>query len=310
LSQKAPARRPLTRSAASWRLGGQWDIVACMDPVVARNRSAWEQASHKHVHEYQELLAEATARQSLAACELDVLGPLLRSAPAVVHLQSGHGLDDVDLVAAGARHAVGVDFSEVAAAAAQRRARELAVPCLYVAAEVPCVPLADECADIVYTGKGALIWMPDLDGWAREVARLLRPAGHLFIYEAHPMVPLWTWDEDEARIRPDRSYFTRSHRNDTYPARGATEWQWTLAEVIMAVIAAGLELRHVAEHPEPFWRPRGVTAAAWDGQLPNTYSLLAQRPVNRRQGPMPRPARVGCGSRWRGDASGLEPALP
>jgi hypothetical protein len=46
----------------------------------------------------------------------------------------------------------------------------------------------------VYTGKGALIWMSDLASWAREVARLLRPAGHLFIHDAHPTVPLWTWD--------------------------------------------------------------------------------------------------------------------
>ena len=183
----------------------------------------------------------------------------------------------MDIVAAGARRSVGVDFSEVAAAAAQRRVLELAVHCRYVVGQVPAVPLQDQCADLVYTGKGALIWMPDLDAWARTVARLLRPAGHLFSYEAHPMVPLWTWDEDEARIRQDRSYFARSHHNDTYPARGATEWQWTLGQVITAIIAAGLEIRHVTEHPEPFWQPHGVTAAAWRGQLPNTYSLLARR---------------------------------
>jgi ubiquinone/menaquinone biosynthesis C-methylase UbiE len=174
--------------------------------------------------------------------ELELLRPLLASAPVVVHLQSGHGLDDLDLVAAGTRRAVGIDFSEVAAAAAQRRALGLAVRCRYVVAQVPAVPLRDQCADLVYTGKGALIWMPDLDSWARTVARLLRPAGHLLIYEAHPMVPLWTWDEDKT-----------------------------------AVIAAGLEIRHVAEHPEPFWQRHGVTAAAWHDRLPNTYSLLAQR---------------------------------
>jgi len=36
----------------------------------------------------------------------------------VVHLQSGHGLDDIALVAAGAHSVTGVDFSEVAATAA------------------------------------------------------------------------------------------------------------------------------------------------------------------------------------------------
>src|SRR5215510_7732999 len=130
-----------------------------MQPDIQRNRAAWEAASEKHVREYQELLDRARNHTSLAACELDVLQPLLRSAPRVVHLQSGHGLDDIDLAAAGARCVVGVDFSEVAVTAARRRARELAAPCHYVVAEVPGVPLLSRCADLVYTGKGALIWI-------------------------------------------------------------------------------------------------------------------------------------------------------
>jgi hypothetical protein len=129
----------------------------------------------------------------------------------------------------------------------------------------------------VYTGKGALIWMSDLTAWAMDVARLLRPAGHLFVYEAHPMVPLWSWDEDQLRIRTDRSYFSRSHENDTFPAGGATEWQRTLGQIITAVVSAGLEVLHVGEHAEPFWRPDGIEAAAWQGRLPNTFTLLARR---------------------------------
>ena len=248
-----------------------------MDPDVKLNRMAWEAASEKHVREYQDHLLQATRHTSLFERELDLLRPLLRSSPAVVHLQSGNGLDDIDLVAAGAQSVVGVDFSEVAATSAQGRAVELAVACRYVVAEVPEVPLSDECADLVYTGKGALIWMRDLDAWARDAARLLRPSGHLFIYEAHPAVPLWTWDHDEPRIRPDRSYFGHCHVNDTFPAGGAVEWQWTLGAIINAVISAGLEVLHVAEYAEPFWQPKDVAAAAWRGQLPNSFTLVARR---------------------------------
>jgi SAM-dependent methyltransferase len=245
---------------------------------VESNRIAWETASQMHVDEYDELLDEARTRSSLFPCELELLRPLLASKPEVVHLQSGHGLDDIALVAEGARSVVGVDFSTVAATAAQRRADELGVNCRYVVAELPGAPLPDGCADLVYTGKGALIWMPDLDAWAADVVRLLKPGGHLFVFEGHPMVPLWAWDEDEPRIRPDRGYFERSHVNDTFPANGAVEWQRTLAEIITTVLGAGLELRHVAEHPEPFWRWGDLDAAAWRGQLPNTFSLLARRP--------------------------------
>jgi SAM-dependent methyltransferase len=242
------------------------------------NRAAWEKASEKHLREYADLLREAAAHTSLLDREKEVLGPLLSAGPAVVHLQSGHGLDDIDLVAAGARSVVGVDFSAVATSAAQRRAVELGVACRYVTAALPGAPLRPGSFDLVYTGKGALIWMRDLAAWAADVARLLRPGGHLYVYEGHPAVPLWTWDPDRPRIRPDRSYFGRSHVNDTYPANGAVEWQWTLGEIVTAVIRAGLAVRFLAEYPEPFWRMGGVSAAAWEGRLPNTFALLAGRP--------------------------------
>jgi hypothetical protein len=55
------------------------------------------------------------------------------------------------------------------------------------------------------------------------------------------------------------------------------EWQATLSEIITAVLGAGLELRHVAEHAEPFWWWDGLDAAAWRGRLPNSFTLLARK---------------------------------
>ena len=103
-----------------------------MESGSRQNRIAWEAASEKHVREYRELLAQARDESSLSANELDLLRPLLVPSPAVVHLQSGHGLDDIALVKAGASQVVGVDFSQVAATAAQRRADELGAACRYV----------------------------------------------------------------------------------------------------------------------------------------------------------------------------------
>ena len=248
-----------------------------MEPQVDANRQVWESASEKHVREYDDLLAEARAGGSLVASELRLLAPILAAAPEVVHLQSGQGLDDVDLVRHGARSVVGVDYSLVATGAAQRRADELGLPIRYVNAEVPARVLDDACADLVYTGKGALIWMVDLDAWARDIVRLLRPGGHLFVHEAHPLVPVWSWDTDEARVRPDRGYFASSHVNDSFPAGGAVEWQRTLGQIVTTVVSAGLEVLGLEEYPDPFWRPGDLVAAAWNGQLPNSFALLARR---------------------------------
>jgi hypothetical protein len=119
--------------------------------------------------------------------------------------------------------------------------------------------------------------MPDLQAWARDVARLLKPSGELFVFEEHPAAALWTWDPDEVRIRPDRSYFARSHVNDSFPGGGATQSQWTIGELVTALGEVGLRIVHLSEHPGPFWRMSGVSADVWSGRLPNSFALLARR---------------------------------
>jgi SAM-dependent methyltransferase len=242
--------------------------------VHSNTQQAWESASQKHIREYYELLNEAKDAR-LLPLEERVLRDIVVGAD-VVHPMSGHGIDDVALIHLGARSVTGVDYSPTAVSAAQRRADDLGVKCRYVTATLPASGLNNDSADLVYTGKGALIWVDDLEAWLTEMRRLLRSGGYLFIYEAHPLTPLWSWDRNKIEVRSDRGYFARSHVNDSFPAGGAVEYQRTFSETIMTVTGAGFEILHLDEHPEPFWRPDGVDAAAWNGQVPNAFSLLAR----------------------------------
>ena len=271
-ARAAPDAAGLTSD--DWR-----STIRTVDSATRANRRAWDAASSKYVREYAETLAAAASGSSLLDTERVLLRDVLKASPRVVHLQSGNGTDDVTLVRAGARSVVGVDFSEVAVHAGQRRATDIGVPCRYVVAVLPGAPLATASADLVDTGKAALIWMPDLARWAQVVARLLKPSGHLFVYEEHPAAPRWSWDADEPRIRADRSYFVASHVDDVFPGGGATRWQWSLGAVVTTVAEAGLQIVHLGEHAEPFWRMGGVSAAAWMGRLPNSFALMARRPT-------------------------------
>lgn len=252
------------------------------------NRRAWDLASQKYVVERDATFALAQ-RGTLLPVELDLLGPVLDAGPAVVHLQSGNGTDDFGLVAAGASQVIGADFSAVAASAAAERARSGGVAATYVVGDVHQVPLRDGSADLVYTGKGALMWLTDLGAWATEAARVLRPGGTCFIYEAHPAAALWTRDPDVARLDPLADYFGGTRANTTFPASAierfgggaappAIEHQWPLSAIVGALLGAGFDLRHLGEHPEPFWRPADeAPVAAWSGALPNAVSILAVR---------------------------------
>lgn len=241
-----------------------------------RTREAWSRAGEKYVREHAEFLEQARTA-TLFAHELDLVGPLLTQGPEVLHPMSGNGVDDHALLHAGAVRVTGLDYDEKAVTSAQERADALHAPIRYLHADVPPFPVPDASVDLVYTGKGAVVWVADLDAWAAEAARVLRPGGHLFVHEAHPMVPLYDLEAAATRLRDDRGYFAASHVNDTFPAHGAVEWQHPLGEVVTAVAAAGLTVTVLREHPEPFWRPGDVEAAAWDGRLPNSYSLLAYR---------------------------------
>src|SRR6201999_218063 len=66
--------------------------------------------------------------------------------------------------------------------------------------------LGDQRFDLVYTGIGALCWLPDIARWAQVVAGLLRPGGRLFIREGHPV--LWAInDERTDRLSIEFPYF-------------------------------------------------------------------------------------------------------
>lgn len=107
----------------------------------------------------------------------------------LVHLQCHLGTDTLSWARRGA-NVVGVDFAPAAIEAATQLAADCALAAEFVCADVYDAPaaLAGRTFDIVYTGIGALGWLPDLTGWADVVAQLLRPGGVLYLVEIHPTV--------------------------------------------------------------------------------------------------------------------------
>lgn len=97
-----------------------------------------------------------------------------------VHLQCHIGSDTVSLARLGARM-TGLDFSPASLVQARQLADLAGVDVPFVDGEVyeaVDLPGADRF-DLVYTGIGALCWMPDITRWAEVVATLLRPGGRL-----------------------------------------------------------------------------------------------------------------------------------
>jgi SAM-dependent methyltransferase len=217
----------------------------------------------------------------------------------VVHLQCHIGTDTVSLARLGARSVVGVDFSPSALDVARPLAERTRAPVDFVEADVydALAVLGAESFDVVYTGIGALCWLPEIARWADVVAGLLRPGGELYMREGHPV--LWSMSDP----RPDGllvieyPYFesegTVFIEETTYAGDGAVSspasvgFNHGLGEIFAALTTAGLQLTGFVEHREVPWNPLGdamVASDEHDGEfvlatgrdrMPLSYTLQA-----------------------------------
>lgn len=184
--------------------GRAWD-------VVARAKYDGEMAEH-----IQFLRAGG---HTLLPPEIATFGPYLSGAH-VVHLQCSHGLDALGLLNLGAASVTGIDISPAMIRQAQQKASTLGRSATFVCSDVVNVPSQfDGCADLAYTGKGALPWLMDLTVWANVVTRLLRPGGRIFIFEGHPLDWLWERDVASLQLRAQAGYFEPMPRETPWFSR-------------------------------------------------------------------------------------------
>ncbi|MFC9769694.1 class I SAM-dependent methyltransferase [Rhodococcus jostii] len=182
-----------------------------------------------------------------------------------VHLQCHIGTDTVSLSRLGARM-TGLDFSHASLVEARKWVARTADPVDFVEADVydAVTVLGDASRDLVFTGLGALCWLPDIERWANTVAELLRPGGRLFLREAHPL--LWALDETRTDVLALRyPYFeqpeplvwtdegTYVETDTTFCANTTHEWNHGLGEIVTALLCAGMNVTAFAEHDSIPW---------------------------------------------------------
>lgn len=254
------------------------------------NRQWWDERVPIHVaSRFYDIDGFRAGRESLMAHEPGDVGAV--EGRTLLHLQCHIGLDTLSWARRGAK-VVGLDFSEPAVAAARALAADLGLDAEFVAADVydAVAALDRRRFDVVYTGIGALTWLPDLDRWAAVVAELIAPGGCLYLTEFHPFT--WVLGEDGGRVV--RDYFDRGPHEFDDPGSYADpqartahdrtmEWQHPLGDVVTAVARAGLRvelLRELDETACPFWplERRGATWRTPDGipRVPLMYALRAR----------------------------------
>jgi SAM-dependent methyltransferase len=173
------------------------------------NRAAWDQAAERYEGWLAESIAEIRAGgTNLFGVEVELIGDLRGSCRRAIHLQCAGGRDTLALWNQGAEEVIGVDFSPRMLDLAARLTAATGAPARWILSDVLDTPHdLDGTADLLYTGRGSLMWLQDLDAWAAVVARLLAPNGRFVLFEGHPAEWLFDADEDGRWVATDYDYF-------------------------------------------------------------------------------------------------------
>ena len=287
------------------------------DEYLEVNRTNWDSRAPVHAAGYgiDKLLADPHRLSNVVRFDLPRLGDI--EGLDVIHLQCHIGTDTLSLARLGAR-VTGVDLSGVSLDEARSLAKRAGADIEYVQSDVYAAPQALDGRrfDLVYTGIGAICWLPSIRRWARTVADLLRPGGRLFIRDGHPVLnsTLATTVGAEHVDREQQAWITGPGEltpslelpyveqpdplvwNDEYTYAGtdkvaqprSMEWNHGLGEIVTAVMDAGLELTSLTEHDSVPWDalPGLMVLDEEAGEyrlrdrpqrLPATFTLTARR---------------------------------
>jgi SAM-dependent methyltransferase len=160
----------------------------------------------------------------------------------------------------------GLDFSRASLAQASRLAVLAEADVTFVESNVyeAVDALGGATFDFIFTGVGALCWLPDIRRWAEVVSRLLAPGGWLFIRDGHPMLGTIEAGPD-GQLVVEHSYFERrepfvSVWDGTYVETAkvfentvAHEWNHGIGEIVTALLDVGMQLTILAEHDTVPW---------------------------------------------------------
>lgn len=260
------------------------------------NQAFWDEIAPVHARAYEEVELLRQGGIVLDEIELREIGPVADKT--LLHLQCHIGTDTLSWARQGAV-VTGVDFSAESLACARQLRDELQLDARFIHANVyELRAVLDGQFDVVYTSRGVLCWLRDLDEWGRVIAHFLKPGGIFYMMESHPIgnvleevhpgelsivYPYFhtpeprRWD-DQFPDYADEAYI---------PQNPSYEWTWSLSDILNALLQAGLRLEAFHEYERLFFKrfpgmetcsERWYSYPKYAGRLPWIFTVRARKP--------------------------------
>lgn len=225
------------------------------EDYTAQNRRGWDEIAALRHRRQQPAEYFADGGCELSEHILSTAGDV--NGMRLCHLQCSTGEDTLSWANRGA-DATGVDISLEQIKLAKEKTDLAGLSVRFIASDVCALPqsLLAEDFDVVFTGGGSLMWLPELGPWAQAIATLLKPGGRLILEEEHPLADCMGVQDGQVRMLHD--YFGR--KPETYKdwthfpgGENATEdkfnFTWPLGDVVTSLCEAGLRIELLEEMP-------------------------------------------------------------
>lgn len=226
------------------------------------NKEHWDEAAIVHKDSpkgYYDIEGFKQGKLSLKKIHIDELGDI--KGKKILHLLCHIGLDTLSLARLGA-DVVGVDISPKSIEIAKELAKECNLSAKFICSDVYKIrEILDDKFDIVFASHGVICWLKDLNEFMKNVERYLKPKGHLYMMDGHPMSIIMTDEPDGKELKVARTYYRKNeepiycepsedYANKEMILNSPTyEWQYTLSDIINSVCAASLKLEYLHEFP-------------------------------------------------------------
>ncbi len=233
-----------------------------------KNISFWDELAQIHSDDSDYNLNEFNLdTYQLKDIEINLLGDI--TGKRVLHLQCHIGLDSLALEKRGAK-VTAIDYSATAIETANQLKLKFNLSTEFHCASVYDLANLDlGLFDIVFTSYGILVWLENLDLWAKTISSHLNIDGRFLIIDEHPIARMFGnpskdntafnngylhkyWNDG----KPFFANYRYSYASDTEELKNQEQhiWSHSVSEIINALVGSDLSITSFDEYNKTFYQ--------------------------------------------------------
>ncbi len=237
-----------------------------MENYIKGNKEAWEEAFDQRDASWGTDIVERISNEDYPFFNEDtknVLKTIDTKDKVIGQFCCNNGRELMSLVKCGnAKKGIGFDIAENQVAFANEKAKELDLPCEFIAANIYDIDdNYKEMFDVVLITIGALCWFDDLDKFFGIISKCMKPGAVIVINEQHPCTNMLASECDEV-YSPDHkkechfSYFEHEWKGNggmyymtkkSYESKTFTDYTHSMSQIVQGMCNNGIVITGLKE---------------------------------------------------------------